>query len=79
MLIRAIEVTTEKNSENVLMCVLTLHEVLITQTETVTVADKSNMTQSVSTSAVQNTGTKAPTPVNQSLLSSLSQSFGGLF
>lgn len=78
MLIRAIEVTTDKTSENVLMCVLTLHEVLITQTETVTVADKSNMTQGVSTSAVQNTGTKSLTQPISSLLSSANSALGGV-
>lgn len=43
MLIRGIEVTTDKTSENVLMCVLTLREVIMSQTESVTVADKENM------------------------------------
>ncbi len=68
MLIRAIEVTTDKNSENVLMCVLTLREVIITQTQSIQVADKSNMTLGVTTSAVQNTGTKTAKPVDESLL-----------
>ncbi|MBI6548586.1 phage baseplate protein [Xenorhabdus lircayensis] len=36
MLIRAIEVTTDKTSENVLMVVLTLREVIIVETTTVT-------------------------------------------
>lgn len=70
MLIRAIEVTTDKTSENVLMCALTLREVIISQTESVAVADKENMQDGVSTSAMQNTGTKAPTPANNSLLKS---------
>ncbi|QDW33784.1 hypothetical protein FFE93_012400 [Yersinia sp. KBS0713] len=70
MLIRAIEVTTDKTSENVLMCVLTLREVILSQTESVTVADKENMRDGVSTSAMQNTGTKAPAPANKSLLQS---------
>ncbi|WP_145544537.1 phage baseplate protein [Yersinia massiliensis] len=70
MLIRAIEVTTDKTSENVLMCVLTLREVILSQTESVTVADKENMQDGVSTSAMQNTGTKAPAPANKSLLQS---------
>ncbi|CNL80876.1 TPA: phage baseplate protein [Yersinia enterocolitica] len=73
MLIRAIEVTTDKTSENVLMCVLTLREVIMSQTESITVADKENMQDGVSTSAMQNTGTKAPAPANKSLLQS---SFG---
>ncbi|EPE4190841.1 phage baseplate protein [Yersinia enterocolitica] len=70
MLIRGIEVTTDKTSENVLMCVLTLREVIMSQTESVTVADKENMQEGVSTSAMQNTGTKAPAPANKSLLKS---------
>ncbi|CND92814.1 Uncharacterised protein [Yersinia rohdei] len=70
MLIRAVEVTTEKTSENVLMCVLTLREVILSQTESIMVADKENMQDGVSTSAMQNTGTKAPTPTNTSVLKS---------
>ncbi|CNF48629.1 phage baseplate protein [Yersinia mollaretii] len=70
MLIRGIEVTTDKTSENVLMCVLTLREVIMSQTESVKVADKENMQEGVSTSAMQNTGTKAPAPANNSLLKS---------
>ena len=70
MLIRGIEVTTDKTSENVLMCVLTLREVIMSQTESVTVADKENMQDGVSTSAMQNTGNKAPAPANKSLLQS---------
>ncbi|KFK92004.1 MULTISPECIES: phage baseplate protein [unclassified Serratia (in: enterobacteria)] len=69
MLIRAIEVTTDKTSENVLMCVLTLKEIVITQTQTITVADKENMKEGLNTSPVQNTGTKTPVAVNESLLS----------
>lgn len=70
MLIRGIEVTTDKTSENVLMCVLTLREVIMSQTESIKVADKENMQEGVSTSAMQNTGTKAPVPANNSLLKS---------
>ncbi|EPD8657571.1 phage baseplate protein [Yersinia enterocolitica] len=70
MLIRGIEVTTDKTSENVLMCVLTLREVIMSQTESIKVAGKENMQEGVSTSAMQNTGTKAPAPANNSLLKS---------
>ncbi|QCT20843.1 hypothetical protein FEM41_14905 [Jejubacter calystegiae] len=70
MLMRALEVTTDRTSENVLMATLTLREVIITSTQSVQVADKQNMAQGVNTSAVQNSGTKTTTPVNQSLLSS---------
>lgn len=69
MLIRAIEVTTDRTSENVLSCVLTLREVLLTQTQSVSVADKANMQDGVSTAPVQDIGTKTPVPVsNTSLL-----------
>ena len=71
MLVRAIEVTTDKTSENVLNCTLTLREVIITHTKNVTVADKSDIQDGFSTSAVQNTGTKSTTPPNESLLSSI--------
>lgn len=75
MLIRGIEVTTDRASENVLMCVLTLREVLISQTQEITVANKQNMTQGVSTSGVINTGNKTAKPANVSLLKS---TVGGL-
>lgn len=70
MLIRAIEVTTDRTSENVLMAVLTLREVIITQTLQITVADKADMKEGANTSAVINSGTKAAKPQNESLLSS---------
>jgi hypothetical protein len=43
MLIRAIEVATDKTSENVLMCVLTLREVIISETQKINAADKADM------------------------------------
>ncbi|WP_312740906.1 phage baseplate protein [Cedecea neteri] len=70
MLIRAIEVTTDKTSENVLNCTLTLREVILSNTTAITVADKSNMQLGADTSAVQNTGTKSTTPVNESIIKS---------
>lgn len=70
MLIRAIEVTTDRTTENVLSAVLTLREVIITQTQTITVADKTDMKEGVNTSSVINTGSKAPKAQNESLLSS---------
>ncbi|HBR3743669.1 TPA: hypothetical protein L9T19_003387 [Klebsiella pneumoniae] len=70
MLIRAIEVTTDRTSENVLMAVLTLREVIITQTQHIAVADKADMKEGANTSAVINSGTKAAKPQNESLLSS---------
>lgn len=71
MLIRGLEVTTERTTENVLSAVLTLREVLISQTQPITVADKANMKAGVSTSAVLNTGTKTTQPPNISLLGRL--------
>lgn len=68
MLIRALEVTTDKTTENVLSAVLTLREVLITQTQQITVANKSDMKDGASTSAVANAGTKTTKPPNNSLL-----------
>lgn len=71
MLIRVLDVTTDRTSENVLMATLTLREVLITSTQNVQVADKADMTQGVSTSATQNSGTKSVKPANESLLSKI--------
>ncbi|EBW3292694.1 hypothetical protein DPD00_13230 [Salmonella enterica subsp. enterica serovar Bijlmer] len=70
MLIRALEVTTDRTTENVLSAVLTLREVLISQTQQVTVADKTDMKDGASTSPVLNTGTKTIKPPNTSLLQS---------
>lgn len=69
MLIRAIEVTTDKASENVLMAVLTLRELNMTRTETATVTRQANMREGATTSGVANTGVKTTKPVeNVSLL-----------
>lgn len=70
MLIRALEVTTDQTSENVLSSVLTLREVIITGTSTVQVAAKADMKLGANTSAMQNSGVKTPTPVNSSMLNS---------
>lgn len=79
MLIRALEVNTEKATENVLSAVLTLREVLITQTQQVTVANKSDMKDGASTSAVANAGTKTTKPPNDSLLKMGVDGFSSLF
>lgn len=79
MLIRSLDVTTDKSSENVLMATITLREVIFTQTQTITVASKENMTQGVSTSAVQNSGTKTPAAVNQSILGKVGSTVTGWF
>lgn len=79
MLIRALEVTTEKTTENVLSAVLTLREVLITQTQQITVANKSNMKDGASTSAVANAGTKTTKPPSDSLLKMGVDGFSSLF
>lgn len=79
MLIRAIDVTTDRTSENVLMCVLTLREVIISQTQSITVADKANMQEGVSTASLQNTGTKSVKTANNSLLLTLFSGAKGAF
>lgn len=68
MLIRAIEVTTDKTSENVLNCTLTLREVILSRATPIFVQSKENMALGVNTSAVQNTGMKTPIPVNKSFV-----------
>lgn len=79
MLIRAIDVTTDRSSENVLMCVLTLREVIISQTQSITVADKADMQEGVSTASLQNTGTKSVKTANSSLLLTLFSGAKGAF
>lgn len=71
MLLRTLEVTTDRTTENVLSAVLTLRELILTSTTTVQVADKADMSQGVSTSSTQNAGVKSPVPKNESFLSQL--------
>ena len=68
MLMRAMEVTTDRTSENVLSAVLTLREVIITSTTTTQVAAKADMKLGADTSAVENTGVKTHVPKDQSVL-----------
>ncbi|XTZ36841.1 phage baseplate protein [Salmonella enterica] len=68
MLLRAIEVSTDVATENVLSATLTLSEVLITNPQVVYVADKQDMKEGATTSAIAHTGTKTPTPPEVSLL-----------
>ncbi|MCI1676638.1 MAG: hypothetical protein LKK36_06265 [Ewingella americana] len=74
MLIRNLDVTTDKTSENVLMATVTLRELILTRTQSISVADKGDMKDGVSTSPVVNSGVKTPKPANTSILNSL---FGG--
>lgn len=67
MLIRSLEVTTDKTTENVLSATLTLREVILTSASTIQV-DKSAMATGANTSPVLNTGTKTPVPADSSLL-----------
>lgn len=79
MLLKAVEVTTDRTSENVLMATLTLREVIMTSTQSVHVADKKQMSRGVSTSDVQNTGNKVSKPAdkNESMLSGIWGSIRG--
>ncbi|MDV7023797.1 hypothetical protein R4P48_14060 [Atlantibacter subterranea] len=65
MLLQTISVTTDKLTEYVLNATLTLREIIITQPTMLQAADKKNMTQGVSTSSVQNTGSKNELPVSK--------------
>ena len=62
MLIRALEVTTDKATENVLSAVLTMREVIITSTQTVQVADKTEMKNGTETSKTEDAGLKTTVP-----------------
>lgn len=70
MLLQNLEVTTDRSTENVLSATLTLREIIITSTQSIQVADKSNMKAGASTSAVINTGSKTTQPANVSILKS---------
>lgn len=64
MLIRAIEVTTDRTTENVLSVTLTLREIILTSTQKIQVAAKENMAEGVSTAPVKDMGTKSLKPVS---------------
>lgn len=72
MLIRAIEVLTDRTSENVLMTTLTLRELIITETQKVSTTPAENMQSPQDTGGVSNTGLKNPTTPDkqQSILKS---------
>lgn len=63
MLIRTLEVNTDKATENVLSAVISLREVIITSTQTVQVADKADMKEGTETSKTEDAGTKNPNPI----------------
>lgn len=71
MLIRSITVTTDKTTENILSCSLTLREIMLTSTSEIRVADKANMKEGVNTSPVIDTGLKSPVPVNKPVSSQI--------
>ena len=76
MLSRAIEITTDKASENVRMAALTLRELNMTQTETVTANNQQNIKEGATTTGVSNTGVKNARPgENVSLLQRISRWF----
>ncbi|MCP9270144.1 hypothetical protein M5U04_19200 [Xenorhabdus sp. XENO-1] len=80
MLIRAIEVTTDKTSENVLMVTLTLREVIIVETQKAPVtAPPERMKYPLDTAPAVDKGTKTPVVPKQkeSVLSQINESTGG--
>ncbi|HCU0869404.1 phage baseplate protein [Morganella morganii] len=78
MLIRAIEVTTDNTSENVLMVVLTLRQVIIVETKKTTVAPVENQAVPEATGGTEERGTVTPKPVRESFLSRGEDLFGSL-
>ncbi|WP_336879765.1 phage baseplate protein [Providencia rettgeri] len=71
MLIRAIEVTTDNTSENVLLVTLTLRQVIIVETKGKNVAPLENQKMPEVTGGTIDRGTVTPIPVDQSTLESL--------
>jgi hypothetical protein len=65
MLISLLQVTTDERSENALMMTAECHEVIIAQTQIVTVGASANMSNPQLNGATQNTGTNALGPANQ--------------
>jgi hypothetical protein len=63
MLIQSLQVTTDAGAENTLKCSLTLQQVILVDSQQISVAPKKRMTEGVSTSGVQNGGVKGVVPV----------------
>ncbi|MGO9474228.1 MAG: phage baseplate protein [Rhodomicrobium sp.] len=59
MLCTMLQVTTDERTENALMMTAECHEILIAQTQVVTVGSSANMTTPAVNGATQNTGTNA--------------------
>lgn len=79
MLIRAIEVLTEKTSENVLMVTLTLRELLLTETDKVSTTPAEKMKYPQDTAGVSNAGLKNPvTPAKRDSILNATGGFIGL-
>ena len=79
MLIRVLDVTTDKATENVLMATVTLREVIFTQAHTIQGAPKENMTLGANTSAVQDGGVVTPKQPQQSIISRAFAAAKGIF
>ncbi|MGS5499057.1 phage baseplate protein [Citrobacter sp. SL156] len=78
MLIKGIEVTTDKTTENVLSITLTLREVILTSTQKIQVAAKADMALGENTAVSKNAGTKTLTPPDTSLYASINDFFSGV-
>lgn len=79
MLIRMLDVTTDRTSENVLMVSVTMREVITTQALTIKGAPKENMTEGANTSAVQDAGVKSAKKPNESFISQAFSAAKGIF
>lgn len=62
MLIRSLSTTTDKQSENAMLIRIVMRQILMVQTQTVTVPDSSNMTDRASTASPEDLGTLQPAP-----------------
>ncbi|VXD07958.1 phage baseplate protein [Serratia oryzae] len=64
MLIRSLDVTTDAATENVLMITITMQQINITNTQTITATPVEDMAQGQNTAGISNTGLKNPLTVN---------------
>lgn len=62
MIIRSLSTTTDKQSENAMLIRIVMRQILIAQTQTVTVPDSSNMTNPASTASPEDGGTTYAVP-----------------
>lgn len=73
MLIRSIDLVTDKTTEKSIIVDVLLQQVIIVETQTATLKSAANMSMPEKTAPITNAGVKQPIPVSQSVMDQLSE------